>query len=54
VRGGILTEQVINGHRAVYLKSCGRHETVYVEVLLREVFGPGATCAPRQLADSWR
>jgi hypothetical protein len=37
VRGGILTEQVINGHRAVYLKSCGRRETVYVEVLLRDV-----------------
>lgn len=39
VRGGLLSEQIINGHRAVYLKSCGRRETVYVEVLLREVFG---------------
>lgn len=39
VRGGVLAEQVVNGHRAVYLKNAGRRETVYIAAVLREVYG---------------
>lgn len=39
VPGGLLSEQTVKGWRVVYLKNNGIRETVYIAVLLREVFG---------------